>query len=109
MPTRIDTDRGALFGPSFDETLGYFFGPDASWECHRLTAGYIEGRATGTTAVRVPHDGGTIIVARILTCVDVSEVPAAAVQCADRQFAVGITACPELPRWVYENAQSLAV
>lgn len=55
MPTRIDTDRGALYGPSFEETLEYFFGSAAYWECHRLTAGYAGGRVIGTTAVRVPH------------------------------------------------------
>lgn len=109
MPTRIDTDRGALYGPSFEETLEYFVGPAASWECHRLTAGYAEGRAIGTTAVRVPHHGDSIIVARILTRADVSAVPDAAVPCADGRFAVGTSACPELPRWVYEYAQSSAI
>jgi hypothetical protein len=109
MPIRIDTDRGALYGPSFDETLGQFFGQGASWECHRLTAGYAHGRAVETTAVRSDHHGGTVVVARILGSTTVASLPDTATQYADSRFAVGPTSCPELPRWVYEHAQSLSM
>ncbi|QCB51815.1 hypothetical protein E5720_17510 [Rhodococcus sp. PAMC28707] len=109
MHIRIDTDRGALFGPNFSETLDYFFGEtnDVWWDCHRLTAGYSSSRVIETTAIRVRHNGGMVVAARVAASRVVSAVPPDAARCLDGRFASGTTWCPQLPRWVYEWAQLL--
>ncbi|MBY4212637.1 hypothetical protein HQO27_01625 [Rhodococcus fascians] len=105
---RIDTDRGALYGPSFAETLTHFFGQHqhVEWDCHELTAGYSAGRRAVSTAIRVHHRGQWIVAARSFGSQTVDTIPESAVR-SGSDFATGPFHAPALPRWVYEWAQDL--
>jgi hypothetical protein len=105
---RIDTDRGALYGKTFDETLTHFFGQHqgVTWDCHQLAAGYINGRQALSTSVRVEHRGHWVIAARIFGTADVEAIPVDAV-CSGRGCAIDVFDGPTMPRWVYEWAQRL--
>lgn len=107
---RIDTDRGALYGPSFAETLTHFFGQNqhVEWDCHELTAGYSGGRRAVSTAIRVQHRGQWIVAARSFGSRTVDKIPEDLVR-SGSDFARAPFEAPALPRWVYEWAHDVLI
>ncbi|OZD70542.1 hypothetical protein CH263_06385 [Rhodococcus sp. 06-1059B-a] len=107
---RIDTDRGSLFGPNFDAILTHFFGrhQNVEWDCHQLAAGYMNGKQALSTPIRVEHRGHWVVVARSFGMHRIGGLPEDAVR-RGAAFAAAPFDAPELPRWVYDWAQSLLV
>lgn len=105
---RIDTDRGSLYGPTFDTTLTRFFGQNQAveWGCHQLAAGYTNGKQAMSSAVRVQHRGQWVVVARIFGTRTVDAIPSNVSRCGS-DCALAAFDTPTLPRWVYEWAQQL--
>ncbi|RRQ25328.1 hypothetical protein DK926_23945 [Rhodococcus sp. Eu-32] len=105
---RIDTDRGALYGPTFAETLAHFFGQNQAveWDCHHLAAGYADGKQAVSSAVRVQHRGQWIIAVRIFGTQTVDAIPDAVVR-SGTDCAVAPFDAPQLPYWVYAWVQHI--
>ena len=103
---RLDTDRGALYGPTVDAIIDEFFGRNqsAGHFIHRLMVG-----AHSVWPIVVQHNGGWLPAARVGAVVDVDDIPSTAQKRPDARFAVGPSSLPALQSWVYEHAHSLAV
>lgn len=110
MFIRIDTDRGALYGPTFVETLTHFFGRSQAveWDCHQLAAGSEEGKQAMSSAVRVQHRGQWVVAVRVFRTQTVATIPDTAAR-SGSDCAVGLFDAPRLPPWVYEWAQRILV
>lgn len=100
---RVDTDRGALYGPDRDAVIAEFFGEDAGYKIHRRTGA---GDGTEVFSITVSHQGGWLTVAHVSATTAVDEIPADATPRAPG-FAVGPTATPQLAYWMYDRVQEL--
>lgn len=105
---QIDTDRGILYGPTFDDTLTYFFGQSqpVAWDCHQLTAGYVNGAEARTTPIQVQHHGSWITAARTFGTHTLDRIPDEATQ-TGVDYAFSGSDMPRLPRWVYDWTETM--